>query len=106
MIVVGSNDQDLVGEGGIGPGQQCRDVSGLHRSWLYGGPEERAVAVSRRLTPLYPSTRFSDATLFLPYAELHMARGKHQLGVTVGIFSGSKRIGSMDDLKKFSFTQR
>ena len=47
MIVVGSNDQDLVGEVRVRSGQQRRDVPGLNSPRLYGGREESAVAPSR-----------------------------------------------------------
>ena len=49
VIVVGSEDQHLVGEARIGTREERGHIASLHCPWLYGGSEERAVAALRGL---------------------------------------------------------
>ncbi len=38
------------------------------------------------VVPTYDPSEFGDCTIFIPYEQLHLAKGTHRLGVTVGIF--------------------
>lgn len=57
-------------------------------------------------TPNYDSTRFSDFRLFMPYDELHMAKGKYDLAFHILIYDQDTQediVRSSD--QNFTFTQ-
>lgn len=47
------------------------------------------VAISSNFVPPYTGTRFNDFTLFIPYSELHIASGVHNLRYNIIIFDKS-----------------
>lgn len=56
------------------------------------------VAVGEEFTPRYKNTVFDDFSLFLPYSELHLTKGKHnvQFFISLNIPSTSKKIAQSE----------
>ncbi|HUT36127.1 MAG TPA: hypothetical protein VNE39_21745 [Planctomycetota bacterium] len=73
-----------------------RDVTVATWFWREGVPlkdrdgqfaaEDGQVGTSVVGRPMYPVTVYNDCRLFMPYGQLHMARGAHNIQVTAGIF--------------------
>jgi hypothetical protein len=61
-------------------GRSLKDYNNSYRD--VGGN----IAVSKDIVPLYTSTRFTNEELFMPYDELHMADGKHQLKFSMSVW--------------------
>lgn len=63
-------------------GQRLDDTNGQYRS------SDGQVAALTRFHPAYEWTTYHDLTLYIPYAEMHLAPGQHNLRYIVQIFSG------------------
>ena len=63
-------------------GQRLDDTNGQYRS------SDGQVAALTRFRPAYEWTTYHDLTLYIPYAEMHLAPGQHNLRYIVQIFSG------------------
>ena len=63
-------------------GQRLDDSNGQYRS------SDGQVAALTRFRPAYEWTTYHDLTLYIPYAEMHLAPGQHNLRYIVQIFSG------------------
>lgn len=63
-------------------GQRLGDTNGQYRS------SDGQVAALTRFRPAYEWTTYHDLTLYIPYAEMHLAPGQHNLRYIVQIFSG------------------
>ena len=63
------------------------------------------VSASVTVTPKYASATFTDVVVFMPYSQLHLAAGRHTLGVKAGAFCGGKQIGLGRAPTEFSVTQ-
>lgn len=61
-------------------GQKLRDINSNY------GTTDGYVATYENFTPPYTSTLYNDYCLYIPYNELHMAPGQHQLRYYVCIF--------------------
>ena len=62
-------------------GQRLDDTNGQYRS------SDGQVAALTRFRPAYEWTTYHDLTLYIPYAEMHLAPGQHNLRYIVQIFS-------------------
>lgn len=67
-------------------GARLQDFNGLYGSY------DGQVAVSSDFTPDYHNTIYGDFSIFMPYSELHMAPGKHDLAYLIQLYS--KRCGT------------
>ena len=63
-------------------GQRLDDTNGQYRS------SDGQVAALTKFRPAYEWTTYHDLTLYIPYAEMHLAPGQHNLRYIVQIFSG------------------
>lgn len=52
------------------------------------------VAVFKKFVPAYPDAVFNQFEIFMPYEELELDCGKHNLKYSIGIWNGQKRIFS------------
>ncbi len=52
------------------------------------------VSVGDDFVPKYQDTEFTEFFLFLPYDQLHLGNGKHDISMLVGIFDGNKQLAS------------
>jgi hypothetical protein len=52
------------------------------------------VAVFKKFVPAYVDTVYDQFEIFMPYEELEIDCGKHQLKYSIGLWSGQKRIVS------------
>jgi|GEM_PF-1745334 hypothetical protein len=68
--------------------------------------QDGQASASISVTPLYPSTTFTEIQVFMPYAQLHLAPGLHNLGARVGIFQGSTMLGKREELALFQVQWR
>ncbi len=55
--------------------------------------------------PIYQTAVFSDCTFFVPYDQLHMARGVHEIEVRVGVIS-DRHLNPRHDPVTFTLTMR
>jgi len=67
-------------------GNVLKDFNGRYNA-------KNQVAASSTVTPIYGVSTFSDATIFIPYSELHLRKGTYNLAVNVGAYFGGQRIG-------------
>ena len=67
--------------------------------------DDGQVSASVTVTPKYASATFPDVVVFMPYSQLHLAAGRHSLGVKAGAFCGGKQIGLGRAPTEFSVTQ-
>ena len=77
-------------------GNPLRDFNGLYKTW------QGQVCSYTTFSPRYYSSNFSDLVIFIPYTELHMAPGSHNLQFFVGIFGGGTQLAS-SSMKTFTF---
>jgi len=61
---------------------------------------------SIQVTPLYPSANFGDVSIFMPYSQLHLAPGLHNLGAQIGVFQGATMLGKREELALFQLEWR
>lgn len=73
-------------------GEKLADRNNAHRT------TDGQVAVGEEFTPRYKNTIFDDFSLFLPYSELHLIKGKHnvQYCVSINIPSTSLKIAQSE----------
>jgi Astacin (Peptidase family M12A) len=64
----------------LSDGKSLKDFNGDYKD--AGGN----VAVSKTIVPIYPASRFTNEELFMPYDELHMVDGKHQLKFSLSVW--------------------
>ncbi len=50
------------------------------------------VAVTGSFVPNYSATEFTDFELFIPYSQLHLGSGKHNVCFAVSIFDGTRQL--------------
>ena len=90
-------------------GEACNIVAWFHDAAgnrlndfdkLYATGDGQASA-SVSVTPIYPSANFGDVAIFMPYTQLHLAPGRHNLGARVGVFQGATMLGRREDLALF-----
>ncbi|MGE0488853.1 MAG: hypothetical protein AB7S38_06530 [Vulcanimicrobiota bacterium] len=62
-------------------GQALKDFDGQYKD------VDGYVSINRDFVPAYPSARFNDLTLFMPYDQLHMASGNTDLSFELGIYT-------------------
>ena len=84
-------------------GSQLPDSNGQYNT------TDKKVSTGTDFVPLYESTKFNDLSLFLPYDELHLGGGYHDLKFDVGLFhngpNGYKQIGNSSDFVSFYYTK-
>lgn len=78
-------------------GSKLMDFNGLYKS------TDGQVSIFSSFTPGYENTSYNDFQVFMPYDELHMQRGRHDLKFNMGIFQGTQRIGSESAFTDFWF---
>ena len=73
-------------------GQKLRDINSSY------GTTDGYVATYENFTPPYTSSLYNDYCLYIPYSELHLAPGQHQLRYHVCIFdmSTGKAVATSD----------
>ena len=81
-------------------GRALKDFDGRYAS------ADRKVSAFVPVTPLYASTQFADCAIFIPYSQLHLGSGVHDLGVNVGVFQGKTSIGFRKAMTPFRVTWR
>ena len=64
-------------------GQRLFDGNGQYRA------TDGQVSAYQNFTPAYANTRYEDLTIYIPYDELHLGAGQHQLRCRVFIFDMS-----------------
>ena len=64
-------------------GQRLSDMNGQYRSG------DGQVAASTKFRPAYEWTTYHDLALYIPYVEMHLAPGQHNLRYLVQIFTSS-----------------
>lgn len=68
---------------------------------------ENYVVISDTFTPPYDTTKYDDFCIFIPYNELNLARGKHNLIFCVRLYnSRTKTYLCQSSCQDFSVTQR
>lgn len=77
-------------------GTKLRNIN----SWY--GTRDGHVATYDNYTPGYESAIYSDFKLFLPYSELHLANGEHDLKFYVGVFDNNNNQFTESDWYNFS----
>jgi len=98
-------------------GMQNRPVSVVAWFWSANGQILRdfdrtyaaangQVSASINVTPKFPVANFPDCAIFIPYDQLHLARGTHNLTVKVGVFSGATCLGQQATMSPFQVTRR
>ena len=70
----------------------------------YYNTTDGQVSVGRYFTPPYASATYSDFELFLPYSELHMARGSYNLKFDVALFHNRKQL-TISDYVSFTYSR-
>ncbi len=63
------------------------------------------IATSDNFTPNYDNTVFNSFKLFLPYEQLHLAEGVHELCYTVAIFDADGKQITTSNYIPFTLTQ-
>ena len=63
------------------------------------------VAVNEEFTPKYASSTFNDFQLFMPYSELHMEAGEHDLKFVLKISCGDLGFLAESEDYKFSYSR-
>ena len=91
-----------------------RDVAVLTWFYLDGVPlkdldrqfatTDGLVAATTTVRPIHPVAVFNDCRLFMPYAQLHMARGAYNIQVIAGIFC-DRHLSPPHKPVPFQFTQ-
>ncbi|MDL2223244.1 hypothetical protein LJB98_04000 [Bacteroidales bacterium OttesenSCG-928-M11] len=80
------------------------DGSKLKNSNNRYGTTDGQVAVHDNFKPGYENAVYNDYKLFIPYDELHLGKGKHNLKFYVGIHDNNKKQIAESDFYHFEFT--
>ncbi|MCU0724657.1 MAG: hypothetical protein MUE73_02540 [Planctomycetes bacterium] len=83
-----------------GDGTRLNDFDGAYRT------QDGQVSAALTLTPLYDVAEFPECIVVVPYDQLHLAPGRHLLGLTLGVFSGATQVGAKNDMTTFEVLQR
>ena len=81
-------------------GDSLKDFNGQYKTKI------GQVSVGEGFTPRYVNSTYEDFKLFMPYQELHIARGKHNLKFDIQIFDASagKSLSSVSDPVYFNYS--
>lgn len=78
-------------------GSMLKDYNNSYRS------SNGQVAVSRKFKPSYESCIFNDFVIFMPYDELHLSHGSHNLKFDIGLFDHNNKHMETSDYTSFTY---
>ncbi len=82
----------------FGNGSDLKDYNSRYRT------SDGHVSTGIDFKPGYTHTNYANLSVFIPYEELHLSRGRHELRFSLGVCSGTDHIGYNSEFQYFNVT--